>query len=75
MHCATFPRHLGQLVTRALIALGMADTVELAHWAYGDELPIYALHNVRRHCYERGIKPIGKRGRRYLWSLRKLDED
>jgi hypothetical protein len=74
MHCATFPRHLGRQVTRALIALQQADTVELARWAYGDHLPIYALHNVRRLCYERGIQAIGKRGRRYLWALHKPDE-
>jgi hypothetical protein len=31
-----------------------ADTVELARWCYDEPLPIYALHNVRRHCREWG---------------------
>jgi hypothetical protein len=42
MHCANFPRHLGRLITRCLIAHPEgADTIELAHWAYGDVLPRY----------------------------------
>ena len=37
MHCANFPRHLGRLITRCLIAHPEgADTIELAHWAYGE---------------------------------------
>ena len=56
------------------MALQQADTVELARWAYGDHLPIYALHNVRRFCQMWGIKRVGKRGRRYLWALHKLDD-
>ena len=51
MHCANFPRHLGRLINRCLIAHPEgADTIELAHWAYGEVLPPYARHNVRRHC-------------------------
>ena len=51
MHCANFPRHLGRLINRCLIAHpDGADTIELAHWAYGEVLPPYARHNVPRHC-------------------------
>ena len=53
MHCANFPRHLGRLITRCLIAHpDGADTIELAHWAYGEVLPRYARHNVRRFYRE-----------------------
>ena len=39
MHCANFPRHLGRLITRCLIAHpDGADTIELALWAYGEVL-------------------------------------
>jgi hypothetical protein len=49
MHCANFPRHLRRLITRCLIAHpNGANTIELAHWAYGEVLPRYARHNVRR---------------------------
>jgi hypothetical protein len=42
MHCANFPRHLGRLITRCLIAHPEgADTIELAHWAHGEVLPRY----------------------------------
>ena len=42
MHCANFPRHLGRLIIRCLIAHpDGADTIELAHWAYGEALPRY----------------------------------
>jgi hypothetical protein len=45
MHCADFPRHLGRQITRCLIAHpDGADTIELAHWAYGEVLPRYARH-------------------------------
>ena len=47
MHCANFPRHLGRLINRCLIAHPEgADTIELAHWAYGEVLPRYARQNV-----------------------------
>ena len=60
MHCANFPRHLGRLITRCLIARpGGADTIALAHWAYGEVLPRYARHNVRRLSF--GIPRVGKR--------------
>jgi hypothetical protein len=43
MQCADFPRHLGRQITRCLIAHpDGADTIELAHWAYGEVLPRYA---------------------------------
>jgi hypothetical protein len=82
MHCATFPRHLGRQIVRALTAHpdGL-DTVELVQWAYGAERPVWALGNIRRHCRMRGIQPIGKRktgkdGRpRLVWALRKSDEN
>ena len=49
MHCANFPRHLGRLITRCLIAHpDGADTIELAHWAYGEVLPRYARHAPKR---------------------------
>ena len=70
MHCANFPRHLGRLITRCLIAHPEgADTIELAHWAYGEVLPRYARHNVRRHCLSFGIRRVGKRSRRFIWAL------
>ena len=62
MHCANFPRHFGRLITHCLIAHPEgADTIELAHWAYGEVLPRYARHNVRRHCLSFGIPRVGKR--------------
>ena len=65
MHCASFPRHLGRQVTRALIT-GPVDTIALADWAYGPgPHPNWHTWNVRRFCRVWGIKPIGKRGRRY----------
>ena len=36
-YCATFPRHLGRLIRRALIC-GPMDTVELCDWAYPGQL-------------------------------------
>ena len=76
MHCANFPRHFGRLITRCLIAHpDGADTIELAHWAYGEVLPRYARHNVRRHCLAFGIPCVGKRSRRFIWALRKPEED
>jgi hypothetical protein len=45
------------------------DTIELAHWAYGEVLPRYARHNVRRHCLSFGIRRVGKRSRRFIWAL------
>jgi hypothetical protein len=70
MHCANFPRHLGRLITRCLIAHPEgADTIELARWAYGEVLPRYARHNVRRHCLSFGIPCVGKRSRRFIWAL------
>jgi hypothetical protein len=70
MHCANFPRHLGRLINRCLIAHPEgADTIELAHWAYGEVLPPYARHNVRRHCLSFGIARVGKRSRRFIWAL------
>ena len=71
MHCANFPRHLGRLlITRCLIAHpDGADTIELAHWAYGEVLPRYARQNLRRHCLSFGIPRVGKRSRRFIWAL------
>jgi len=70
MHCADFPRHLGRQITRCLIAHpDGADTIELAHWAYGEVLPRYARQNVRRHCLSFGIPCVGKRSRRFIWAL------
>ena len=43
-----------------------ADTIELAHWAYGEVLPRYARQNVRRHCLSFGIPRVGKRSRRFI---------
>jgi hypothetical protein len=74
-YCATFPRHLGRLITRCLLAQpNGADTVQLAEWAYGSLIPVYGLNNVRRHCRMWEIKPIGRRNRRLVWALRKLDD-
>jgi hypothetical protein len=71
MHCADFRRHLGRQITRCLIAHpDGADTIELAHWAYGVVLPRYARQNVR-HCLSFGIPRVGKRSRRFIWALRK----
>jgi hypothetical protein len=57
MHRANLPRHLGRQITRCLIAHpNGADTIELAHWAYGEVLPV-ARHNVRWHIRN------GKQGR------------
>jgi hypothetical protein len=71
MHCANFPRHLGRQITRCLIAHpDGADTIELAHWAYGEVLPRYARQNVRRHCLSFGIPRVGK----FIWALRKLED-
>ena len=70
MHCANFPRHLGRLITRCLIAHpDGADTIELAHLAYGKVLPRYARQNVRRHCLSFGIPRVGKHSRRFIWAL------
>jgi hypothetical protein len=70
MYCANFLRHLGRLITRCLIAHPEgADTIELAHWAYGEVLPRYARQNVRRHCLSFGIPRVGKRSRRFIWAL------
>ena len=76
MHCANFPRHLGRLITRCLIAHPEgADTIELAHWAYGEVLPRYARHNVRRHCLSFGIPllcgrhPMAKNRWFGIWDL------
>jgi Transposase len=74
MYCATFPRHLGRAITRALITHPL-DTVELCEWAYpGQPVNNWMRSNVQRFCRMWGIQPIGKRGRRYLWALHKLDE-
>jgi hypothetical protein len=60
MHCANFPRHLGRLINRCLIAHPEgADTIELAHWACGEVLRRYARHNVRRHCLALCLPPVG----------------
>jgi hypothetical protein len=72
MHCANFPRHLGRQIIRCLIAHpDGADTIELAHWAYGEVLPRYARQKVRRHCLSFGIPRVGKRSRRFIWALPK----
>jgi hypothetical protein len=65
---------LRRQITRCLIAHpDGADTIELAHWVYGEVLPRYARHNVRRHCLSFGILRVGKRSRRFIWALRKAD--
>jgi hypothetical protein len=70
MHCANFPRHLGRLITRCLIAHpDGADTIELAHWAYGEVLPRYARQNVRRHCLSIGIPRCGQAPGGSFWAL------
>jgi hypothetical protein len=84
MRCADFPRHLGRQIFHCLVAHPEgADTVELAAWSYGEgphgnlplgQHPVWYRWNVIRHCRMWGIKPIGKRGRRYLWALHKLDD-
>jgi hypothetical protein len=48
-----------------------ADTIQLAHWAYGEVLPPYARLNVRRHCLAFGIPRVGKRSGRLIWARRK----
>jgi hypothetical protein len=51
------------------------DTNELCEWAYGPTPhPNWHSWNVRRYCREHGIQPIGKRSRRLVWALRKLEE-
>jgi len=73
-NCASFPRHLGKSIVRALIAKPM-DTVALADWVYGDVAhPNWHMWNVRRHCRMWGIKPIGKNSRRLVWALAKLED-
>jgi hypothetical protein len=48
----TFRVNLGRLITRCLIAHpDGADTIELAHWAYGEVLPRYARHNVQARTH------------------------
>ena len=37
-------------------------------------LPRYARQNVRRHCLSFGIPCVGKRSRRFIWALRKLED-
>jgi hypothetical protein len=69
VRCATYPRHLGRLIRRALTC-GPMDTVELCSWAYhGQQVRNWMLRNIRRACRHWGFKQIGKRGGRYLWSL------
>ena len=67
MHCANFPRHLGRLITRCLIAHpDGADTIELTHWSYGEgSTAVCAPQRVRRHCLSFGIPRVGKRSSRF----------
>jgi hypothetical protein len=47
MKCANFPRHLKRLINRCLIAHPEgADTIQLAHWAYGEREGLQLLPSV-----------------------------
>ena len=58
MHCATFPRHLGRAITRALITHPF-DTVELCAWAYpGQPVNNWMLYNVRQAHLRMTVAPL-----------------
>jgi hypothetical protein len=60
MHCASFPRRLGQVIANGLLAQpnGMS-TAQLADWVYGDG-PRKNWHwwNIRRHMRARRNDPF-----------------